>query len=142
MMAYFCRIYISSEVLTPNSTSNDLFGTKTLLFKIQLHVQRHVQLRFPSPIGQKCSCHRDGTQVLQWFSIVISPKNMGKEICFLHTHHPYLIPHCCDLKLYLGEISGSMVQVTPLKRSHNGPFTMHRGPAGREPAQYNKLMTL
>lgn len=43
MMAYFCGLYISSEVLTPNSMHYDLFGTKkTLPFKIQLHSRAHL----------------------------------------------------------------------------------------------------
>lgn len=54
----------------------------------------------------------------------------------------YVMPTAMTQNLTWEKISGSQVQVTPLERSHNGPFTVHGRPAGREPAQYYKLMTV
>lgn len=84
-----------------------------LPFKIQLQVRERIYLGFPSYVGQKYSCHGDGTQVLQWFSIVMLSRNMEKEI-FVRQIPPhiedYLIPTAT--LLWLKTLLGQNFRVT------------------------------
>lgn len=147
-MAYFCGSIAHPRFSLPTPRAVIYLAPKTLPFKIQLYVREHIYLCFPSPVGQKCSYHGDGTGAPAILYRDITMDHGKGNICSPNPQPPYRgLPNpnrniVMTQNLTWEKISGSAVQVTPLERSHNGPFTVHGRPAGREPAQYYKLMTL
>lgn len=145
VMAYFCRLYISSGALTPDSMLCDLFGLKVLFLKSNVckcvcmckpsSARRH-HLCVPSPEGLKPSCHGDGTQVLQWLPRRLwchggtGTGNSSAANSPRVENYLILASTLLWVKTLLQQISGSPIHAILLSLFHNGPFTAHCRPAG------------
>lgn len=129
-MAYFCRLYILSEALTPDFMLCDLFGLNIFLvffsppnqvYRACVSLVAQTCLIYPSPKGLEPSCHGDGTQV---FSML--PRHPW---CHHETGRGNRAACTCTLyfnAVYFQQISGSPSRAAQQSLSHKRQFTQHR----------------